>query len=96
MAYGASKRAVNSLTESINIEECAYGIRATALIPGEVATPILQKRAVIPTEAQRDVMVQPEDMGKAILFLALMPARTSVNELVITPTLNRTHAPMIP
>ena len=93
VAYGASKRAVNSLTESINIEECAHGIRATALIPGEVATPILQKRAVIPTQAQQEVMVQPEDMGKAILFLALMPARTCVNELVITPTLNRSHLP---
>lgn len=89
VAYGASKRAVNSLTESINAEECQHGIRATALIPGEVATPILDKRPVQPTPEQREAMVQPEDMGRAILFLAEMPARACVNQLVITPVENR-------
>jgi NADP-dependent 3-hydroxy acid dehydrogenase YdfG len=34
-------------------------------------------------------MVQPEDMGRAILFLAQMPARACINELVISPTHNR-------
>jgi hypothetical protein len=34
-------------------------------------------------------MVQTEDMGQALLFLAQMPARTCINELVISPTLNR-------
>jgi NADP-dependent 3-hydroxy acid dehydrogenase YdfG len=34
-------------------------------------------------------MVQPEDMGEAILFVARMPARTCVNEMIVTPTLNR-------
>ena len=34
-------------------------------------------------------MVQPEDMGEAILFVAQMPARTCVNEMIIAPTLNR-------
>ena len=58
-------------------------------MPGEVATPILDKRPVPPTDAQRARMIQPADMGKAILFLAEMPAHTCVNELVITPTFNR-------
>ena len=88
-AYNATKRAVIALTESINIEEYAHGIRATSLVPGEVATPILDKRPVPPTAAQRARMIQPADMGKAILFLAEMPAHTCVNELVITPTFNR-------
>ena len=34
-------------------------------------------------------MAQAEDLGKAILFVATMPARTCVNELVIAPTWNR-------
>jgi NADP-dependent 3-hydroxy acid dehydrogenase YdfG len=34
-------------------------------------------------------MAQPEDFGKAILFVATMPARTTVNELIIAPTWNR-------
>ena len=88
-AYNATKRAVLALSESINMEECASGIRATSLLPGEVATPILNKRPVPPSQEIRERMVQAEDMGKAILFLAQMPARTCINELIISPTYNR-------
>jgi NADP-dependent 3-hydroxy acid dehydrogenase YdfG len=88
-AYNATKRAVIALSESINMEECQHGIRACSLLPGEVATPILDKRPVPPSQDQRDRMVQPEDVGQAILFLASMPARTCINELIISPTLNR-------
>ncbi len=88
-AYNATKRAVLALTESINMEECLNGIRASSVLPGEVATPILDKRPVPPAQEVRERMVQPEDMGSAILFLAQMPARTCINELVISPTHNR-------
>jgi NAD(P)-dependent dehydrogenase (short-subunit alcohol dehydrogenase family) len=88
-AYNATKRAVIALSESINMEECANGIRATSLLPGEVATPILEKRPVPPSQAERARMAQPEDFGKAILFVATLPARTCVNELIISPTWNR-------
>ncbi|MEO7761512.1 MAG: SDR family NAD(P)-dependent oxidoreductase [Casimicrobiaceae bacterium] len=88
-AYNATKRAVIALSESINIEECTNGIRATSILPGEVATPILDKRPVPPSQERRDRMAQAEDLGQAILFVATMPARTCVNELIIAPTLNR-------
>jgi NADP-dependent 3-hydroxy acid dehydrogenase YdfG len=88
-AYNATKRAVLALTESINMEECTHGIRATSLLPGEVATPILDKRPVPPSAQQRELMVQAEDMGQAILFVAQMPPRTCINELIISPTFNR-------
>jgi len=88
-AYNATKRAVIAVTESINMEECMNGIRATSILPGEVATPILEKRPVPPTPAERARMAQPEDFGAAILFVATMPARTCVNEVVIAPTWNR-------
>ena len=71
------------------MEECANGIRATSILPGEVATPILEKRPVPPSQAERARMTQPEDLGTAILFVATMPARTCVNELVVSPTANR-------
>jgi NADP-dependent 3-hydroxy acid dehydrogenase YdfG len=88
-AYNATKRAVIALTESLNIEECANGIRATSILPGEVATPIMEKRPVPPSQEERARMSQPEDLGKAIRFVATMPARTCVNELIISPTWNR-------
>ncbi|HEX7250539.1 MAG TPA: SDR family NAD(P)-dependent oxidoreductase [Burkholderiales bacterium] len=88
-AYNATKRAVIALSESINQEECMNGIRATSILPGEVATPILEKRPVPPSKDERARMAQAEDLGAAILFVATMPARTCVNELVIAPTWNR-------
>ena len=88
-AYNATKRAVIAVSESINMEECANGIRATSILPGEAATPIMEKRPVPPSAEERARMAQPEDFGAAILFIATMPARTTVNEIIIAPTWNR-------
>jgi NADP-dependent 3-hydroxy acid dehydrogenase YdfG len=88
-AYNATKRAVIALTESITIEECANGIRATSILPGEVATPIMEKRPIPPSKEERARMAQAEDLGRAILFVATMPARTCINEMIIAPTWNR-------
>ena len=88
-AYNATKRAVIALTESINAEECIHGIRATSVLPGEVATPILEKRPVPPPKQDRERMLQAEDLGQTILYLASLPARACVNELIISPTWNR-------
>jgi NADP-dependent 3-hydroxy acid dehydrogenase YdfG len=88
-AYNATKHAVVALTESINMEEGLNGIRATSVLPGEVATPILEKRPVPPTPEVRAKMLQAEDLGKTILFIASLPARACVNELIISPTHNR-------
>jgi NADP-dependent 3-hydroxy acid dehydrogenase YdfG len=88
-AYNATKRAVIALTESINAEECTKGIRATSVLPGEVATPILEKRPVPPAKEVRERMLQAEDLGQTILYLASLPPRVCVEELVISPTWNR-------
>ena len=87
--YNATKHAVVALTESINMEECGNGIRASSVLPGEVATPILEKRPVPPTPEVRAKMLQAEDLGKTILFLASLPPRACVNEIIISPTWNR-------
>jgi NADP-dependent 3-hydroxy acid dehydrogenase YdfG len=88
-AYNATKRAVIALSESINAEECINGIRATSVLPGEVATPILEKRPVPPSKEDRERMLQAEDLGETILYLAKLPPRACVNELIISPTRNR-------
>jgi NADP-dependent 3-hydroxy acid dehydrogenase YdfG len=87
--YNATKHAVVALTESINMEECGNGIRASSVLPGEVATPILEKRPVPPTPEVRAKMLQADDLGKTILFLASLPPRACVNEIIISPTWNR-------
>ena len=88
-AYSAAKFGMNAFTESINIEECINGIRATALCPGEVATPILDKRPIPVTAADRARMVQADDCGELVLFLARMPAHVCINDVTISPTWNR-------
>jgi NADP-dependent 3-hydroxy acid dehydrogenase YdfG len=87
--YNATKHAVVSLTETLNIEEAANSIRATCILPGEVATPILEKRPVPPPMEERARMLQAEDLGRTILFVATLPPRACVNEIVISPTWNR-------
>jgi len=89
VAYTAAKHGVNVLTESINFEHCHMGIRACALCPGEVATEILDKRPMPPSPAERARMVQEEDMGETILFIARMPANVCLNQIHITPVWNR-------
>ena len=87
--YNATKHAVIALTESINLEECANGIRATSVLPGEAATPILEKRPVPPPPEERAKMLQPEDLGRTLAFIATLPPRACINELIISPTWNR-------
>ena len=87
--YGATKRAVIALTEQLNIEECTNGIRATSVLPGEAATPILEKRPVPPSPEVRAKMLQPEDLGRTLAFIAGLPPRVCINEIIISPTWNR-------
>ena len=88
-AYSAAKFGVNAMTESLNIEEGIHGIRATAVCPGEVATPILDKRPIPVSAEDRARMVQADDCGELMLFLARMPVHVCLNEVTISPTWNR-------
>ncbi len=88
-AYNGSKHAVVAMTETINMEDGVYGIRACSLCPAEVATPILDTRPTPPTVEERDRMLQPDDVGRAICFMAELPASVCINQLVISPTWNR-------
>jgi NADP-dependent 3-hydroxy acid dehydrogenase YdfG len=88
-AYTTTKHAVLALTHSFNMDECVNGLRACCLSPGEVATPILKLRPVVPSEEEQAKMLQPEDCGRTIAFVASMPPRVCMNEILISPTHNR-------
>lgn len=90
-AYTASKAGMIALTHSFNIEEGPSGLRATALCPGEAATPILKLRPVEPSSADKARMLQEADLGRTIRFIAEMPPHVCINELVITPVFNRIY-----
>jgi NADP-dependent 3-hydroxy acid dehydrogenase YdfG len=71
------------------MDECRNGLRACCLSPGEVATPIMKQRPVPPSEEVMSKMLQPEDVGRTIAFVANMPAHVCVNEILISPVANR-------
>jgi NADP-dependent 3-hydroxy acid dehydrogenase YdfG len=88
-AYTAAKHAMNAMNESLNMEACNFGIRACAVCPGEVSTPILDNRPIPVSDEDRARMVQSDDMGEIILFLTQLPAHVCINELTVSPTWNR-------
>jgi NADP-dependent 3-hydroxy acid dehydrogenase YdfG len=87
--YTAAKHGMVAMSHTINLEECMHGIRSCVLCPGEVATPILQKRPIPETPETIARMLQPEDLGELIVFLARQPAHVCINEVLISPTHNR-------
>lgn len=88
-AYNASKHAVVALSHSMNQEEAVNGIRSCVIMPGEVNTPIMEKRPVPPPPEVRAKMLQAEDLGRTIRFVAESPAHVCINEILISPTHNR-------
>ena len=86
-AYVAAKHGVVAMSHSINMAECINGIRCTAVLPGEVATPILDKRPVPVSAEDRARMVQSEDVGDLIRYIACLPPHVCLNEVWITPDL---------
>ena len=88
-AYSAAKHGVVAMSHTINMEECVNGIRSCVVCPGEVATPILDKRPVPVSKEERARMAQSEDVGDLIRYVACLPAHVVINEVRITPTWNR-------
>jgi NADP-dependent 3-hydroxy acid dehydrogenase YdfG len=90
--YVAAKHGVVAMSHTINMEEFQNGIRSTVLCPGEVATPILDRRPTPVSADDRAMMLQPKDMADLILYVAKLPASVCINEVLINPTWNRGYA----
>jgi NAD(P)-dependent dehydrogenase (short-subunit alcohol dehydrogenase family) len=89
--YSAAKHGVVAMSHSINMQECVNGIRSCVFLPGEVATPILDRRPNPVGPEVRARMVQPVDCADLIRYIALLPARLCLNEVMLSPTHNRRY-----
>jgi NADP-dependent 3-hydroxy acid dehydrogenase YdfG len=89
--YSAAKHGLVAASHSLNMEECRNGIRSCVICPGEVATPILAQRPVPVSAEERARMLQAEDLGDLILFVATRPKHVCLNEVLISPTWNRSY-----
>jgi len=88
-AYVAAKYAMGALGTVIANEEKDSGIRISNIYPGEIDTPILVARPSPITESHRASILKPEDVAEAVLFVATLPPRVSVPELIIKPTVQQ-------
>ncbi len=91
-AYNAAKHGLNAMSASLNMDEFKHGIRSCVICPGEVATPIIDKRPIPVPEEERARMLQAEDLGRIVLHVAQMDPRVCINEIVVSPTWNRLSA----
>jgi NADP-dependent 3-hydroxy acid dehydrogenase YdfG len=84
-AYVASKFGVTGLTQSINAEEREKGVRATAVFPGDIDTPLLEKRPQPPGAEARAKMLQPDDVAQCVMLAINLPQRAVVEQLLVRP-----------
>ncbi|WP_042162492.1 SDR family oxidoreductase [Paenibacillus gorillae] len=90
--YSATKFAVRAIAEGLRQEESPVsGIRSTIIAPGIVDTEILGT-ITSPDVAQtndivRSMSISPDRIANAIAYAINQPADTSVNEVIIRPTI---------
>jgi NAD(P)-dependent dehydrogenase (short-subunit alcohol dehydrogenase family) len=77
-AYGASKAALISLTSSLNAELADAGVRACAICPGFVDTPMAGWTGMASEE-----MIQPEDCAEVVRMLLRLSPRARIPQVVI-------------
>jgi NAD(P)-dependent dehydrogenase (short-subunit alcohol dehydrogenase family) len=76
--YGATKAAVISLTRSLNEELDAAGVRAVAICPGFVDTPMAVWSGI-----PSDEMIRPEDCAEVVRMLLRLSPHARVPQVVI-------------
>ena len=76
--YGATKAAVIALTRSLNAELDEDGVRAIALCPGFVDTPMAQWSGIEPDE-----MIRPEDCAEVVRMCVRLSPNARIPQVVI-------------
>ena len=85
VSYQASKHGMVGLAHGTFQEEKENGVRTCVIFPGLTDTPLVLKRPVpTPPEVMAQALM-PQDVAAACLFVATLPARAYVPELVLLP-----------
>jgi len=79
-AYNASKWAIRGLTQSVLQEVRGEGVRATAILPGRVATPMLGH------DEQDPDLLAPQDIADAVRWLLSLRPIVQIKDLVLERT----------
>jgi NAD(P)-dependent dehydrogenase (short-subunit alcohol dehydrogenase family) len=76
--YGATKAAVIALTRSQNLELEAAGVRAVAICPGFVDTPMAEWSGLSPEE-----MIQPQDCAEVVRMCLRLSPNARIPQVVV-------------
>jgi NAD(P)-dependent dehydrogenase (short-subunit alcohol dehydrogenase family) len=79
--YGAAKAALVSLLETVNLEESANGINATALAPGYVDTDMA---AWVSDRIPADEMIPVADVVSLVSMLVNLSSNTTISRVVLS------------
>ena len=82
-AYNASKFGLTGFTQAVMLDLRKYGVKVSTIMPGSVASHFNDHNPDAEADAWK---IQPEDMGKLLVDLLAMPARTLPSKVEIRPT----------
>lgn len=83
--YVMSKFGLRGLTQAINAEERGRGIRACAILPGDIDTDLLDRRPAPPSAEARAKMLTADDVADCAMLAINLPSRAIVEELLLRP-----------
>lgn len=81
--YTASKWAVHGLLFTARAQLSQHGVVVSEYAPGEANTPLIEKRPVQPKAVHRDAMIQTDDCGDTLFFIASQDHSMSVIQLPV-------------
>lgn len=83
-AYCASKHAVLGFSKALMLEVRKHDIRVSAICPGSVVTPFMDKQARL--RPNRDRVLTADHVAEVVHDVVVLPRRAMVSELDIRPT----------
>lgn len=92
--YSTSKFGLTGMTEGLRQEVGRYGIRVCIIEPGATTTEVADSisddsyRKAMQAHVSKEGAMKPEDVADAIVFVASLPRRANVSQLLIRPTIN--------
>jgi NADP-dependent 3-hydroxy acid dehydrogenase YdfG len=89
--YSATKWGVEAIVQGLRLETAGTGLRVTSIQPGAVATElashITDEDAIEGGKFFASMRtLDPEDVARAVLFVATQPAHVSINEILLRPS----------
>lgn len=92
--YSTSKFGLTGFTEGLRQEVGGAGIRVAIVEPGATATEVAggisdpTMRAAMGQHVAKEGAMQPSDIADAIVFIASLPPRANVSQILIRPTID--------